>query len=81
MKTLVLAILVALSRAQVFSGNQNCVACLGSKRVICVTATSNSSCFDAACPVLNQARTNILTHCSSIAPTGAPVRSSGTQCF
>ena len=74
-----LALLLSLSQAQLFTGPQNCVACLGSKRIICAGFANGSGCFDSlsACPQA-QWRTNIFTTCTAIQPAGIVAQSNNT---
>ena len=76
-----LALLLSLSRAQLFTGPQNCVACLGSRRLICAGVANGTGCFDSlsACPQ-SQWRTNIMTTCTAIQPAGIVAKSNNTQC-
>jgi hypothetical protein len=75
------ALLTTFSQAQLFTGGQNCVACLGSKRLICENIANGTGCFDSftACPQA-QWRTNIFTQCSSLVPPTTIVRSTNTLC-
>ena len=86
MKYIALSLLSLLSLASaqqpLFSGGQNCVACLGTKRIICQTVNNGTGCFDslAACPQ-DQWRTNIFTQCSSVSPNvNNIIRSTDQNC-
>ena len=48
----IFALLIAFSKGQLFTGAQNCVACLGTKRIICAGSANATGCFDSlsACP-------------------------------
>ena len=35
------------AQAQLFSGGNNCAACLGTKRIICQSTNNGTGCFDS----------------------------------